>query len=72
MAQEPSVPKEAADLKLILTGATGMVVEGVFLEALEHPAVLFPKRDILSTGAAFGRDGLAETINGSLLSPNCE
>ena len=30
---------ETATLKLILTGATGLVGEGVLLEALEHPAV---------------------------------
>ncbi len=30
---------ETATLKLILTGATGMVGEGVLLEALEYPAV---------------------------------
>ena len=31
--------KETAPLKLLLTGATGLVGEGVLLEALEHPAV---------------------------------
>ncbi len=33
------MPNETAILKLILTGATGLVGEGVLLEALEHPAV---------------------------------
>ncbi len=33
------MPSEGAKLRVIITGATGMVGEGVLLECLEHPAI---------------------------------
>jgi hypothetical protein len=35
----PQVSGEGAKLGVIITGATGMVGEGVLLECLEHPAI---------------------------------